>query len=123
MIVVTQILRVIRNCAEYGRLSMIKIDALEWHDWVCAEDIPETGVILARISDNVLDDKHWGLACLVLEKGCIDGIYPVQDGTYGDCTDQFAWGMLRMDIAEWTRFDSTGQHPEEYHEITIYTKE
>jgi hypothetical protein len=70
--------------------------------------------MFARISDNVLNEKDWGVDWLELEDGVVVLQKTVSRGCYR-LPDLY--GMTAEELVEWSRFDATGQHPEQYHEL------
>ena len=78
--------------------------------------IPENGNILARISDNVLDDDAWGVYKLSLKNGVVKKQRTINKGVYA--IDPFV-GMSIEQLSLWSSYDPTGQHPENYHELEV----
>jgi hypothetical protein len=78
--------------------------------------IPENGNILARISDNVLDDTDWGVYKLSLKNGVVKKQRTINQGAYAEI--KFV-GMSIEQLSSWSRYDSTGEHPETYHELEV----
>jgi len=76
--------------------------------------IPKNGAILARISDNVLDDDDWGVYQLFIENGVVKRQKTLNKGVYA--IDSFV-GMNIEQLSSWSSYDSVGQHPETYHEL------
>jgi hypothetical protein len=70
--------------------------------------------LFARISDNVLDEKDWGVVLLVLHDGVVVEQRSVSQGVYAP--ESFVL-MTVAQLAEWTCYDATGTHPEQYHEL------
>lgn len=78
--------------------------------------IPDNGNILARISDNVLDDDDWGVYKLTLEEGVVEEQSTINKGAYAS---EYFLGMSVEQLSEWSNYDPTGQHPENYYELEI----
>lgn len=74
--------------------------------------------IVARVSDNVLDDKDWPVVEADVEGGVVVRRWVVNKGAYGTDTI-LPVGMTVSEICEWTRHDGTGRHPEQYYELRI----
>lgn len=70
--------------------------------------------MFARVSDNVLDDEDWGIVKLVIADGEVVEKEYVQHGCY---ENDIYIGMTVEQLVEWTRYDATGTHPEQYHEL------
>ena len=80
------------------------------------DKIPENGNILARVSDNVLDDIDWGVYKLSLKNGVVRKQRTINQGAYAET--KFV-GMSIEQLSLWSYHDSTGQHPENYHELEV----
>ncbi len=78
--------------------------------------IPYDGIILARVSDNVLEDTDWGVYKLLLKDGVVVEQSTINKGVY--VIDPFV-GMATTQLALWSSYDSTGRHPENYHELEV----
>ncbi|RLF84616.1 hypothetical protein DRN34_05435 [Thermococci archaeon] len=76
--------------------------------------IPYDGVIMVRISDNVLSDEDWPVIKFTFTGGKITGQEVMKDGVYAV---EDLVGLDRVDFLGWLTEDTTGQHPEIYHEI------
>lgn len=76
-------------------------------------DIPNNGKVLARISDNVLDEEDWTPFEIEIKDGVVVRV---------DNDDPYYLSMVgwtTTELAKWTQYDSTGQHPEAYHELSV----
>lgn len=74
------------------------------------------GICGVRISDNVLDPKDWGVDMLTIKEGYVVR----QVNAYKGCfrmPDMLGWSLT--DLHNWSSFDSTGSHPEIFHEVRI----
>ena len=72
--------------------------------------------VRVRISDNVLSNKEWTVYDLTFKGNDVprvDSQTTVNEGVYGD---DFI-GMSTVDLHKWNKYDSTGEHPETYHEV------
>lgn len=76
--------------------------------------------IYVRISDSVLDDKDWTICRLTLVDNVVTAKETIQKGVYR--LDSPDVGTSLRDVVAWTHFDSTGSHPETYHEAFINGK-
>ena len=75
-----------------------------------------TTALLIRLSDNVLDTDHFPVRRIEFSEGYIVSAEDIHKGVYS--TNGFPdVGWHVNDLLDWLDFDSTGQHPEEYHEI------
>jgi len=70
--------------------------------------------LYARIADSVLDDKDFGVICFGLRDGRVVEQQTLVRGVQG-APDLI--GMSEAEVLDWTRLDTTGQHPETYHEL------
>ena len=72
-----------------------------------------TATILARISDNVLDDEDWPLRKLTINQTgtvlAIEDIF-VPENSKMDGMPEVGWSI--EDLQRWASHDSTGEHPE-----------
>ena len=68
-----------------------------------------------RCSDNVLHSDMWTAACLTFVDGYITRIKVTHQGVYS-LDDMVGWGL--SDLTEWQNFDPTGEHPENYYEVS-----
>lgn len=81
------------------------------------------GVVLRlRISDNVLDEKDWSVHEITFGSGnVITKVKELKSGAYGFIDDPKpdiypSVGWTRARLKKWLEYDSTGSHPENYHE-------
>lgn len=75
-------------------------------------------IIEARVSDNVLDDDDYTVVRLTIEGGVVVKREEVVDGVYDlNRVSALSVGATVAQIEAWTRYDSTGHHPETYHEV------
>lgn len=75
-------------------------------------------IIHARIADSVLQDDNWGYIELTVVDGLITGVREVEPGCYGwDYGPAAGWDLEQL--LKWVKYDSTGTHPEEYHELRV----
>lgn len=73
-----------------------------------------SGLIKARISDNVLHDEDHSSFELALENGVVIHVSRLDNGIYqGQALD----GMTIKQLASWTEPDETPRHPEVYCEL------
>lgn len=70
-----------------------------------------SGVIYARVSNSVLDPEEWPVYRLTIRDGVVISV----SGRGGppDLSDASI-----EEVAQGSRFDSTGYHPEVYHELS-----
>lgn len=80
------------------------------------------GKLIARLADNVLDAEDWDSWELEIHDGVIAAVKTIPatggNGCYG-LPDQLKVGKTLADIADWTHYDGTGSHPENYHDVKI----
>ncbi len=77
-------------------------------------------IVHLRISDNVLKDEDWGYVEATIVNGRITALREVEQGCYGwGYAPTVSWKLGRL--LAWLDHDSTGSHPEQYHEIRIPT--
>ena len=84
----------------------------------CVKELPTTCMIDARITDNVLEKEDWGIDQLYVENGIIRLQDNIIKGVYS-MPDMLGWTSKQL--MEWSHHDNTGSHPEQYHEIKVYT--
>ena len=90
---------------------------------VTAEAWPDGKRLKVRIADNVLDDKDWPIRELVFVGDEVVAALAVYAGVYsfGVNVDgrplHPGLGWTLEQVAAWSAFDSTGHHPESYHEV------
>lgn len=72
--------------------------------------------IYVRISDNVLDQKDWGIRVLTIENGEVTCAVDRIIGPYGmSAVPTVGWTIKQ--IEEWSACDCTGNHPENFHDV------
>ncbi len=81
------------------------------------ENLESDCLLCMRISDNELDEENWGVDGLTIKGGVVvkqlfllKGVHTLPN-MVGWTTDQ---------LIEWTQYNGTGTHPEQYHEISKY---
>lgn len=82
-----------------------------------ATDLPLKGCLSVGVRDNVLDEKDYPIDCLIIRDGMVTKQESIHKGVYG-IPNMMGW--TREQIVEWSQFDNTGHHPEQYHEVTIH---
>jgi hypothetical protein len=74
-----------------------------------------------RLSDSVLDDEDFPISAIYIRHSCngefITDMQAVRPGAYS-LPPMINWDLPRL--FEWLKYDSTGTHPEEYHEIGLF---
>ncbi|MBW2647846.1 MAG: hypothetical protein JRE23_17085 [Deltaproteobacteria bacterium] len=83
-----------------------------------ATDLPIKGQVGVRITDDVLEEEDWGIDYLIIRGGVVVRQLRCTEGSYRT-PNMIGW--TREQLAEWSQYDDTGQHPENYHEVTICT--
>ncbi len=72
--------------------------------------------LYVRCSDNVLERKDWTMARLEFgSDGCVVDVDILNQGVYS-VHDMVGWGFPRL--AKWQDYDPTGNHPEQYCEVS-----
>ena len=75
-----------------------------------------------RVSDNVLEDKDWTTYELEFEiKEGVPSVSKINSshkgaGVYIPGIEK---GMTAKELSKWSHLDTTGEHPETYHEIWV----
>jgi hypothetical protein len=72
--------------------------------------------VQVRISDNVLEEDDWSINELVIQ----DGVVVSQKNIYNSVhalPDMLGW--TTNEVEEWTHYDPTGAHPENYYELEV----
>ena len=80
------------------------------------EELPIDCEVFARISDNVLESEDWPVSLLIIRDGIVVKQNDICNGCY-DLGDMEGWTI--EDLCDWSQFDSTGSHPENYHELHL----
>lgn len=72
-----------------------------------------------RISDNVLDEADWPIMAIHIRHNynLITYVEEVKKGCYA-FPNMIGWDLRKL--FEWLKYDSTGHHPETYHDIGLY---
>ena len=94
--------------------------ANKWQSFLESEDLPQNFIAHVRIADNVLDEEDWTIDEIIVVNGAVFEQKRMYRGVY-DLENMVGWSKTA--IAEWTRYDGTGNYPEEYHDIQILTME
>ena len=81
------------------------------------ESLPDNCVVDIRISDNVLDEKDWGVSQLTINDGLVQYQDSITNGVY-EIPAMLGWSIT--DVVEWSQYQEFGSHPEVYHEIKLY---
>jgi hypothetical protein len=87
-------------------------------------EVAMTAKLLVRVSDNVLDKSEWGVSEITLRTVRrrtatsleVTAQYQLSEGCYV-IPDMSRWDVRQ--VAEWTRADPTGRHPECYNELAV----
>ena len=67
------------------------------------------------INDNILSDKYFPIISLRFNsRGKVSAQLNIRYGAY-TFPDMIGWDL--SEIQDWLNFDSTGKHPEIYHEV------
>jgi hypothetical protein len=77
------------------------------------------GLFAVRMSDNVLDPGDWPISIIKIDSGCVIEQVNVIEKTYS-MPDMKGWTL--KDLYNWLMIDTTGSHPEEYHDIAVIEK-
>jgi len=81
-------------------------------------ELPIKGQLKVSVTDNVLEDGDWGTDCLMVRDGKVVKQITLTKGCY---TIPNMVGWTREQLVEWSQYDATGRHPENYHEVDICT--
>jgi hypothetical protein len=87
---------------------------VEFHNFVSTEKIPSDGIVLIRVSDDVLDNEDWTVDYLLMRNGSVKEQVRVNFGVY-NIPDMKGWTC--GELSNWSRFENTGSHPQEFHDI------
>ncbi len=80
------------------------------------EHIAKDSRVHVRVSDNAMDDEElWGVSQLAIIDGVVVGQCTISRGMYS-IDDMIGWTIKQL--VEWSSYDATGSHPEQYHEIS-----
>ena len=82
------------------------------------KELPATCMVDVRIADNVLEEKDWGIDQLYMENSVVRFHDHIDVGMY-TIPDMVGWTSEKL--MEWSGVYSVGHHPEQYHELKVYT--
>lgn len=85
----------------------------KWRDSLTEKDIPRNGCVFARVSDNVLESYRFIPFLITISNGVVTEVAGL------DFWHRLVLGWDVNELAEWTHHDSTGQHPETFHELFV----
>ena len=88
---------------------------MRFRSFVNVEEIPMSGLILARVSDNVLEERDGSTMLLAVQDGVVESVDAYIKGVYAYTGLRI--GMTIEELAKWSQWNSTGQHPENYYEL------
>jgi hypothetical protein len=74
------------------------------------------GCLSVSVRDNVLDEEDYPIDCLILRDGVVTKQESIHKGVYRIPS---MMGWTREQIVEWSEYDDTGRHPENYHEVSV----
>ena len=77
------------------------------------------GMLVLRISDNVLDELDWPMWLCVMADDVIIQQRVIRTGAYSRSNSLPGVGDTMTDIIKWSSYDSTGEHPETYHRVGV----
>lgn len=83
------------------------------------EELPDNGIMLARISDDVLDDKNWNTYRLTIKDGTVTTMVVQVVGVYSDNSFLDWIGMTKADLVEWQYESEPHVHPGYFRELAI----
>ncbi len=73
--------------------------------------------MFARVSDNVLEKADWPVVQLAVLDGVVVAVETLHEGVHSiDSMPRVGWTTDMM--VDWINHDSTGSHPETYHEFS-----
>lgn len=81
------------------------------------KELPTTGMVDVRISDNVLEEEDWGIDQLYIDAGVVKSQDHIDVGVY-EIPDMIGWTTEQL--IEWSAYQDVGSHPENYYEIKVY---
>ena len=88
----------------------------EFKSFVKLEDLPAEGMVHVRIADDVLDPEDWTVDSLTIERGVVKYQFHSFKGAYR-LPNMVGWS--HGELCNWSSYDGTGSHPEQYHEIEV----
>lgn len=87
----------------------------KWQSFVLINELPDNGVFLCTITDDVLDAEDWPIWAVVLKDGHIVNHIDIIGGVYR-AEQMLTW--TRRQLAEWVQYEpSIARHPQEFHSI------
>ena len=81
------------------------------------KELPTTGMVDVRISDNVLEEKDWGIDQLYIDAGVVKSQDHIDVGVY-EIPDMIGWTTEQL--VEWSAFQNVVSRHEYYHGIKVY---
>ena len=88
---------------------------MKWETFI--NKLGNNTTVLARVSDDVLDEEDWPVHTLIFEEGICTSQTEKQKGVYS-LSASFI-GKRTEDLIEWANYDASGNNPEMFHEICI----
>jgi len=83
----------------------------------CVKELPRTGMVDVRISDNVLEEEDWGVDQLYIGSGIVMSQDHISIGVY-EIPDMIGWTTERL--MEWSTFQNVVSRHEYHHKIKVY---
>ena len=72
-------------------------------------------LVLVRISDNVLEEKDWGIDMLSIQFGIVVSQESLFKGVY-EIPNMIGW--TTNEVCEWTSYNEPEDHPQNFHELS-----
>lgn len=87
----------------------------KWESFVLINELPDNGVFLCTITDDVLDPEDWPIWAVVLKGGHVINHIDISGGVYR-IEQMLTW--TKRQLAEWVSYEpEVARHPQEFHSI------
>lgn len=90
----------------------------DYESFLDPEDLAGVEVVDVRISDNVLDPEDWTVDRFAIIEGRLQHLGVRHKGMYGSHKASLN-GKTVEELAAWSQWNATGQHPETYCEVRV----
>jgi hypothetical protein len=78
------------------------------------EELESNTTILVRITDDVLEEKDWGIDILTIQFGVVKSQSSLFKGVY-EIPHMVGW--TTEEVCEWTSYNEPASHPQNFHEL------
>jgi len=96
---------------------------MEYKTYWKVEELPDNGIVFARLSDDVLDNEDWDTYKLILKDGVVTEVTVECEGAYNNIDDRILVGMTKSELVEWQYKSSPSTHPGFFKELAKFILE